>query len=153
MEALGLRPRKFVDRYVRRFVYYLRRRELAGRFKVLLRRIFTRCFGRYYWRFAYSPIARRVSFIRRRIDYIGYVRRFLRRAEWSYVPKSYRGRIVYFLAERPEDHLNSKWRELAAGGLDIHTVPGGHRDIIREPNVRILAKQLNTLLDAAQADD
>ncbi|MFC1717014.1 AMP-binding protein [Candidatus Poribacteria bacterium] len=144
-----LDPRKSVGHYIERLVYYLKRRELTWRSIRLVKRFFRKC----YWRFAYSPIARRVNFIRYRINYIGYVRRILLAASWRYVAKSYPGRIVYFLAEQPEDHFRSKWHELATGGLDIHMVPGGHRDIIREPNVRILAKQLNALLDAAQADD
>jgi hypothetical protein len=41
------------------------------------------------------------------------------------------------------------WRQLVTE-LDVHEVPGDHGDIIREPNVRLLAEKLRHCMDAAQ---
>lgn len=42
------------------------------------------------------------------------------------------------------------WKGIAAGGLELHSVPGDHRSLTREPNVQVLARQLRELLDAGQ---
>ncbi|MDB6019201.1 MAG: Glutamate-semialdehyde aminotransferase [Pedosphaera sp.] len=39
-----------------------------------------------------------------------------------------------------------------ASGVEIHLVPGGHRSVIKEPSVRILADKLKACLTQAQAD-
>jgi amino acid adenylation domain-containing protein len=38
------------------------------------------------------------------------------------------------------------WENLAGGGLEIHDVPGEHRNMLNEPHVRIVAKELKTIL-------
>ena len=42
------------------------------------------------------------------------------------------------------------WGELAAGGVEVHVVPGIEEDIFREPNVSSLARSLQACLDRAQ---
>jgi hypothetical protein len=44
------------------------------------------------------------------------------------------------------------WKRLAAGGLTVHDVPGNHFTMIQEPQVRLLAEQLNACIDAAIAE-
>ena len=70
------------------------------------------------------------------------------------MPRPYSGAIVLFVAADREllsiqdDRL--AWRELAAGGLEVFTVPGRDSGLmLREPNARILAKQLTACLRRA----
>ena len=77
----------------------------------------------------------------------------------SYVPQVYPGHITIFRASMGvfrwyDPQLG--WGELAAGGLEIHDVPGYHGGnvtgaIFKKPNVQILANQLRASLDQAQA--
>jgi thioesterase domain-containing protein len=46
-----------------------------------------------------------------------------------------------------------RWSELATGGLVRHVIPGGHREILQEPQVRVLAEQLKRYLDDVQAKE
>ena len=77
--------------------------------------------------------------------------RFVRavQAARQYVPKPYNGRVDLF---RAEQHASLSpdlgWRKLALGGVEIHTVPGDHLSIIREPHVRLLAAGLRTVIDS-----
>jgi thioesterase domain-containing protein len=48
--------------------------------------------------------------------------------------------------------LEQGWRELVAGGIDVHEIPGDHINIIKEPFVRQLARELRSGIDAASAD-
>jgi thioesterase domain-containing protein len=74
----------------------------------------------------------------------------------EYVPQAYQGRITLFRAcERsrrtyPDPDLG--WGELAAGGAEVHDVPGNHLTMLEEPHVRILAEQLRACLNKAQAN-
>ena len=79
------------------------------------------------------------------------VPRFLRRAydiNWfaavNYVPRFYPGSVALFLAGSSTNGLatNDLWARLAGGGIETHYVPGGHEDILAEPNVIALAKML-----------
>jgi thioesterase domain-containing protein len=40
-----------------------------------------------------------------------------------------------------EDQFNG-WGKLVTGGVELHTVPGNHFSMLREPNVQVLAEQL-----------
>jgi amino acid adenylation domain-containing protein len=71
----------------------------------------------------------------------------------DYVPQVYPGRATIFLAS---DDLTAAydveegWQGLAAGGLEKIRVPGNHLDIIKEPHVGVLAKELRACLDRVQ---
>jgi len=71
-----------------------------------------------------------------------------------YRPKVYAGRLTVFrcinrrLLDGNDELLG--WRGLAAGGIEIHDVTGNHRDLLSEPNVRILAEKLRECLDRVQ---
>jgi hypothetical protein len=41
------------------------------------------------------------------------------------------------------------WGELVRGGVEDHYVPGSHRGILQEPNVAILAVQVQGCIDRA----
>jgi amino acid adenylation domain-containing protein len=72
-----------------------------------------------------------------------------------YRPRPYTGRVVLF---RPQEHQTAvfpdslaRWRELAAPGLAVHTVPGNHYTMLQRPHVTQLAQRLHDCLAALQA--
>jgi amino acid adenylation domain-containing protein len=64
----------------------------------------------------------------------------------SYVPKVYSGRITLFRAAYRADGICEDptlgWGDLAAGGVEIHDVPGTHYTMIKAPQVQYLASEL-----------
>ena len=80
-----------------------------------------------------------------------------------YAPQTYPGRIHLFLADKalaqsPHDPRLG-WRDLAAGGAEIHIVPGSHDTITRthdavpeESHLQVLAEQLRACIDDALTD-
>lgn len=76
-------------------------------------------------------------------------------AEQNYVltGKTYPGRITLFWAKdakRDFEDNRMGWRRLAAGGLEVHVVPGNHTSIREEPNVAVLVEKLKRCLDGAR---
>jgi thioesterase domain-containing protein len=73
------------------------------------------------------------------------------RALREYTPKHYPGRLTLLRAStRPLLHSQTAdlgWSEWVAGGVDILPIPGHHGSILKEPNVQILARQLQSALD------
>jgi thioesterase domain-containing protein len=39
------------------------------------------------------------------------------------------------------------WEKIARGGLDAYEIPGNHINIVREPSVELLGKQMESCLD------
>jgi thioesterase domain-containing protein/acyl carrier protein len=74
----------------------------------------------------------------------------------EYHPKPYPGRVTLFRARtRPLFRLHGNdlgWRKLAAGSLDVITVPGNHESMLEEPNVSVLAQSLLTHLQLARGE-
>jgi thioesterase domain-containing protein len=72
----------------------------------------------------------------------------------TYVPKPYAGKLTLFRASRqpawfhPDPALG--WGRLAAGGLEIHEVPGHHGALTHEPRVAVLAEKLEACLARAR---
>ena len=69
-----------------------------------------------------------------------------------YEPRRYGGSIVLFQASEslPTDPASTKvsdWEPLADGGLNVQAIPGNHYTLMREPNIKILAEQLQSHLD------
>jgi acyl-CoA synthetase (AMP-forming)/AMP-acid ligase II/thioesterase domain-containing protein len=113
---------------------------------------------------------RRITFRVKNRELLKYARAFLKyrpREVWMqaykvvdrYVPKTYTGRIVLFMAERrpksssdPNTRIDP-WREFSAGPFYAHIVRGEHLGILKEPNVQPLAQQLRKYLDQASAED
>jgi aspartate racemase len=75
-----------------------------------------------------------------------------RRAACDYVPQVYPGRVILFRAARGVGSLADAWRRFAAGGVEVHEVPGDHTTIFREPHVQVLAQQLTAALSRAQGE-
>jgi thioesterase domain-containing protein len=77
-----------------------------------------------------------------------------RKASREYSPKTYPGRIAFFLARDsvPSTWQDTRleWQRLAGGGFDLRVVPGGHTAIVSEPHVRTLAREMAELLDTVQ---
>jgi aspartate racemase len=77
------------------------------------------------------------------------------RASEDYQPvgKIYSGKITFFWAQDDESDFEDNrlgWRRLAAGGLEVHSVPGTHGSMREEPNVQILAAELRPCLERAR---
>jgi amino acid adenylation domain-containing protein len=77
-------------------------------------------------------------------------------AEQKYVPrnKSYAGKISLFWAnDAPADFEDNRlaWRKVAAGGCEIHVVPGTHTKMREEPHVQELVEKLRPCIEKAHA--
>jgi hypothetical protein len=70
----------------------------------------------------------------------------------DHIPNFFDGQVTLFWASkdlRAKFDMVEGWQSLARGGIDLREVPGTHLDLIKEPHVGELAKQLNEcLLDA-----
>ena len=78
-------------------------------------------------------------------------------AHWAagrYVPGEYCGRITLFRATEQPPWIASDpmlgWGNLVKGGIEIYDTPGHHADLVRDPRVRVLARQLEDALAKAQ---
>jgi thioesterase domain-containing protein len=45
------------------------------------------------------------------------------------------------------------WSEWAAGGVDVHVVPGNHATMVYKPHVEVLAEELRACLDRARTTE
>lgn len=65
----------------------------------------------------------------------------------SYIPGTYAGPITLFKASKQFDNVVNDlgWQTLTTGNLTIQTIPGDHYTIMREPNIKELAKKLNSV--------
>lgn len=80
-----------------------------------------------------------------------------------YVPRPYPGQIELFLgSDSPRFSHDPRlaWRRLAAGGAEVHVIPGSHNQItgsdgtdVEEACMQALAEQLKACIDRALADD
>ena len=73
----------------------------------------------------------------------------------DYVPQLYPGRAILFRAKDQgiglEEDPQCGWNGILAGGLEIYEVPGNACNMLEEPHVRPLAKQLGACISKAQA--
>ena len=73
------------------------------------------------------------------------------RALREYTPKHYSGRLTLFRAHtRPLLHsqfADLGWSEWVTGGVEILSIPGHHASILKEPNVQVLARNLQSAVD------
>ncbi len=74
------------------------------------------------------------------------------RAMAAYLPARYPGRVTYFRAAdaHPSPDTRECWRAFA-GELEVHSVPGNHYTMRREPHVHTLAAALRRILAAVPA--
>ncbi len=72
------------------------------------------------------------------------------RAIRAYAPPRYPGPIAVFCAaDRPLARRLDVWEAVAGGGLAARAIPGGHYDLLREPQLEALAEGLAAGLAAA----
>lgn len=68
----------------------------------------------------------------------------------SYEPEPYAGRITLFKTGEPPGESprapRVEYNTLAVGGIDVYAVPGEHFTVLREPHVRLLARELQDCL-------
>jgi len=70
----------------------------------------------------------------------------------QYRQQPFAGRVTLFAAEHREDWFGSRrdprlgWDAWAAGGVEVHQVPGGHLHMVLEPHVRVLAETVRACL-------
>jgi acyl transferase domain-containing protein/thioesterase domain-containing protein len=73
------------------------------------------------------------------------------RAGASYEPKIYPGKLTLFrsTSRRTQDGDDEflGWGGLVAGGIEVHSIPADHYNIIKEPAVRLLSEKLRECLD------
>jgi thioesterase domain-containing protein len=72
--------------------------------------------------------------------------------DYTFVP--YDGRLTLFRAMETTPGYEERdlgWTRFAAGGVDLHEVPGNHETLLREPHVRVLAHALTRCLADARA--
>ena len=79
------------------------------------------------------------------------------RARKNYVPQVYSGTLKVFRSMENEamvefGEIDSKlgWSNMATDGLDIIDIPGDHLGILKEPNVEILAAELQKCIDRVE---
>ena len=76
------------------------------------------------------------------------------RAASQYRAGPYRGRITLVRTEEFHDNVEiARWYGVDSGGVDVCTVPGSHRSMLREPDVASLAAALEDCIDAASSSD
>jgi amino acid adenylation domain-containing protein len=79
------------------------------------------------------------------------------RATQNYVLHHYPGRITLFKAGQELAATSSDptlgWSEWAAGGVDVHVVPGNHATMVYKPHVEVLAEELRACLDRARTTE
>lgn len=76
----------------------------------------------------------------------------------NYVPRSYPGRITFFRAreqwmEFSPSNPELPWIDVAAGGIEIHLVPGNHITMNFAPHVQFLAERLKNCIEKAQVEE
>jgi thioesterase domain-containing protein len=67
----------------------------------------------------------------------------------NYVPRRSAGKITLFHARGSAGDPGATtdfWARLASQGVELHSIPGGHEDVLDEPNVGALAKILTRCL-------
>jgi acyl transferase domain-containing protein/thioesterase domain-containing protein/acyl carrier protein len=81
------------------------------------------------------------------------------RALSRYTFKPYRGKITLFRATDPLTQILGRskdpilgWATLAQGGLEIHDVPADHTNILLEPHVQTVAKELTSILSGLETN-
>ena len=84
-----------------------------------------------------------------RVESIGRLKR-------DYKPQLYSGCVTLFRAsKRPAGYYDNPdlgWAEFAAGGVEVHEIPGYHGSIVTEPRVRVLAERLQACLSRPTID-
>src|SRR5215207_315545 len=70
------------------------------------------------------------------------------RADIQYRTQVYSGRVTLFRTAQQDSTWG--WGDIAAHGVELHQIPGHHMNVLRPPQVRVLAEKLSACL--AQPD-
>jgi amino acid adenylation domain-containing protein len=85
------------------------------------------------------------------------VRQACAKAAGEYEVQPYEGQVTLFrVKEKSVGSLNDPyaiWWRVAAGGVDLREISGDHLSLLKEPQVRLLAEELNHALDHSSASD
>ena len=70
------------------------------------------------------------------------------KAMCNYKPQSHAGKIVLLSANKPAQGIDKYlgWQNLAKDGVEVHSFPGDHYDLMQEPNVSLIAEKLESYL-------
>jgi amino acid adenylation domain-containing protein len=66
------------------------------------------------------------------------------RAESRYRPQKYPGQVTLFKTGHQDSTWG--WSDIAADGVALHQIPGHHMNVLRPPQVQVLAKKLSACL-------
>jgi len=67
-----------------------------------------------------------------------------------YVPREYPGNLILFKSLNHGRGVHYGWGELVKGRIEDHYIPGSHRGILQQPNVAILAEQLQVCIETSR---
>jgi thioesterase domain-containing protein len=71
------------------------------------------------------------------------------RADSRYRPQRYLGQVILFKTAQQDSTWG--WGDIAADGVELHQIPGHHMNVLRPPQVKVLAEKLSACL--AQPDE
>jgi thioesterase domain-containing protein len=72
-------------------------------------------------------------------------------ADSHYRPQRYRGQVNLFRTADKHQDSTWGWGDIAANGVELHQIPGHHMNLLRPPQVQVLAEKLSACL--AQPDE
>ena len=73
------------------------------------------------------------------------------RADSRYRPQRYPGQVTLFKTATQYQDLTWGWGDIAANGVALHQIPGHHMNVLRPPQVQVLAEKLSACL--TQSDE
>jgi thioesterase domain-containing protein len=73
------------------------------------------------------------------------------RADSRYRPQRYAGRVTLFRTATRYQDSTWGWGDIAADGVELYQIPGHHMNVLRSPQVQVLAEKLSACL--AQPDE
>jgi thioesterase domain-containing protein len=65
-------------------------------------------------------------------------------ADSRYRPQKYAGQVTLFKTAHEDSTWG--WSDIAADGVELHQIPGHHMNVLRPPQVQVLAEQLSACL-------
>jgi thioesterase domain-containing protein len=68
------------------------------------------------------------------------------RADSRYRPQRYPGRVTLFRTATRDQDSTWGWGDIAANGVELHQIPGHHMNVLRSPQVQVLAEKLSACL-------
>jgi thioesterase domain-containing protein/acyl carrier protein len=71
------------------------------------------------------------------------------KADSRYRPQRYPGQVILFKTADQDSTLG--WGDIAAEGVELHQIPGHHMNVLRPPQVQVLAEKLSASL--SQSDE